>query len=289
MVHLRQARFVLALIILLFIYAAAIMLTDKQRNTTSSTRSSIENLDQAALKSLLNELGDSASNWRKLKIWAFIVAGVIGLLSVRFEMLQDDATDKREAAQSRLSLLESQASDLAISDARKQAAEANLLAKKYEADIAASNERAANAEKGTAEARLELAKLKLPRRLSHEQENRIISKFKRFTGQRFSLAVSGEAESLDLMRVLQDVLVRSGWILTRPDSFGDFRIGDANMAFGKGVIIQFSPLASNETQELARSLAQSLNDEGIRSGAWPEARIQEISDLNVLVGTKPLQ
>jgi hypothetical protein len=152
-------------------------------------------------------------------------------------------------------------------------------------EIAKTQERAAEAEKQTAEANLEIARLTTPRRLSPE---RITSILKPFTGQKFSLAVSPEPEPLTLLAELKSALLASGWTEVPATGFGDISIGDAASAIGNGVIPRFAPSATPKTQEAANALAAGLNAQGIASKVESDLRVQDPSEINVLVGVKPI-
>jgi hypothetical protein len=163
-------------------------------------------------------------------------------------------------------------------DARRDIAQANDHAKEADA-------RAAEAERETAEANLEIAKLTTPRRLLPE---RIASILKPFAGQKFSLAVSPEPEPLTLLAELKSALFASGWTEVPATGFGDISIGDAASAIGNGVIPRFAPSATPKTQGAANALAAGLNAQGIVSKAESDSRVLDPSEINVLVGAKPI-
>src|SRR5207302_1631965 len=89
--------------------------------------------------------------------------------------------------------------------AEQHSAEANTKAEGFRADIAKANKSAAQARAqvagATAEAakaNLELARLKTPRTLSIEQQQRIVGKIKPFAGKTFDLFVATDPDSVAL-------------------------------------------------------------------------------------------
>jgi hypothetical protein len=141
----------------------------------------------------------------------------------------------------------------------------------------------------TAEANLQLERLKTPRSLSPEQQQRMVMKLKPLRGQKFSLAYSGEPEQFDLLASIKSVLLASNWV-EMPPRFSAITLGpDASMAFGIGVIVQIAPTADPVVRNTADKLATALNDEGIASKAEEDSRVGDPASLNVLVGSKPTQ
>jgi hypothetical protein len=154
--------------------------------------------------------------------------------------------------------------------------------------IADAGARAAEAEARTAQANLEIARLTTPRQLSPDQQQHIVSALKAFAPQKFSLAVSPETEPLNLLANLKNLLLLSGWIQTPPTGFGDIAIGDAASAIGNGVIPRFASSAIPRTREAANALAAALNAQGIESKVESDPRVHDPSEINLLVGSKPI-
>lgn len=130
--------------------------------------------------------------------------------------------------------------------------------------------------------------MKLPRTLSIAQQQHLIAIFKKRGSQHFSLGVSGDTEALDLLGTLRSVFVAAGWIKVAPIGFGDIAIGDAASQFGRGVILQYSPIAKTDLRDFCEAAAKELYQEGIASKAEADSRVNDSELLHVLVGTKPL-
>lgn len=213
--------------------------------------------------------------------------------TMKSEHAVSDANSAKQSSEK--ATLESDTAQKVASNAIDLATGAREEADSFEQDISAAKQQAANAEshladamKEAANAELELAKLKLPRALSQEQKERLVLELKTKAGQKFSFAVAGDSESIDLLGTLRDVFARSGWIKIPSTGYGAINVGDAALAYGRGVIIQFSPAAKTETVSIANFVAQALSTEGIASKAERDPRVGDSSSLNVLVGTKPL-
>jgi hypothetical protein len=155
--------------------------------------------------------------------------------------------------------------------------------------IADANARAAEANQRAAALNLEIVRLKTPRRLSPEQQQRMAATLKRFAGQKFSLTVGQEPEQLNLLADVKATLLSSGWVQVPPTGFGDIMIGDAALGFGTGVIGRFAPATNANIREIAQTLADALNAEDIASKPEPDARVFDPLTINVLVGTKPVR
>jgi len=91
--------------------------------------------------------------------------------------------------------------------------------KRHDADVvrlqnetAHAIERAALLEKEAAEARVELARLKLPRNLTPEQQNQISQIAGQFPGTPFVLTIFNDPEAISLMGQIEDSLIAGGWI-----------------------------------------------------------------------------
>ena len=110
-------------------------------------------------------------------------------------------------------------SELKISTAQAEAAEAMRLAESerlaranLESKVADAEARAAEANAVASKAQLELARLKRPRTIAPEAQEKIITVLKRYAGQHYSLSVFQDPESLALLRVLDFTLKSSGWL-----------------------------------------------------------------------------
>lgn len=95
-------------------------------------------------------------------------------------------------------------------------AEAERLARaELEHQVAVAEARAAEANAVASQAQLELARLKEPRTIAPEDQDRIIAELTKFTGQNFSVSVFQDPEALALLQVLDVMLKSAGWIRVR--------------------------------------------------------------------------
>ena len=113
-------------------------------------------------------------------------------------------------------------SQINITAAQAEAAEAMKIAEserlaraEIESQVAAAEARAAEANAVASQAQLELAKLKEPRTIAPKDQERIIVALKEFPGQNFGFSVFGDPESLALLRTLDAMLKSAGWLRVR--------------------------------------------------------------------------
>jgi hypothetical protein len=129
-----------------------------------------------------------------------------------------------------------------------------------------SNERAANADKSAAEAKLALEEFKAHRKLKSPQS--MVEKLKAFSGVPFEIGVQTEAEPLDLMGQVATVLKNAGWIWKDAEGTSlAFNVpGMPRMApiilFG-GVRVKISKSRVAEWGAASGALTEALQDNGI--------------------------
>lgn len=97
-------------------------------------------------------------------------------------------------------------------EAMKVAESGRLARAKLESQIATAQARAAVANAAASQAQLELAKLKEPRTVTPEHQEKIITALQKFTGQNFAFSVFPDPEALALLRTLDTVLKSAGWL-----------------------------------------------------------------------------
>ena len=163
-------------------------------------------------------------------------------------------------------------STIKITAAQAEAAEAIKIAEseslarvELESQIAVAEARAAEAKAVASQAQLELAKLKQPRTIAPEEQEKVIAALKKFAGQNFSFSVFGDPESMSLLRVLDVMLKSAGWIRV-PSQIGVIVVevaGDtAGTSHDSGVSAFVGP--DNANAEVAlRALSKALTNAGI--------------------------
>jgi hypothetical protein len=179
-----------------------------------------------------------------------------------------------------------------FSDERIAANEAETKRSIADSDIA--NRGAAEANARAVEAQLALEKFKAPRKLSSEQQSAIVGKIRRFSGQRFDMALnSADPEAAALQQSIEGMLRLAGWeqvdwkggdlVFTRP---GKPVLGIITMV---GVFAQMERDKASAFEAAAVILMGSLNLEGIQSKA--EAGSIEMAEnkdvMHIMVGKKP--
>jgi hypothetical protein len=167
-------------------------------------------------------------------------------------------------------------------------------AEKSRADIAEANVRAAQAEQRAAEANLELARMKAPRTLSAEQQDRIVSKLRSFAGIKFDVGlVQGDVEAAELLVTIEAVLQKAGWNEIDWDG-GDIVLKrgarpTAGIVTAANVAIAADPEKRDAVLgKAAEALAAALNADGILSvGASAAGFIAKNKEaLHILIGRK---
>lgn len=172
-----------------------------------------------------------------------IFIGVAGQLVIQFKSGHVNA-ELRSANKAVIGLVEKETESirrdtmelsLQLEVAKKDAADANALARKYEARIAETNARAAEAEKGAAQAklmaeseRLERVKLEAlvaPRSLSLDQQRLIAAAIRRFSGHAVTVSsygLDGEGAALATQIIL---VLRSAGITVKDDRASSMHTG----------------------------------------------------------------
>jgi len=151
-------------------------------------------------------------------------------------------------------------------------------------DAAKANERAANAEVRAAEANLELAKLKAPRTLSLEQQDRVVEKLKKFSGTTFQIITyPGEPEPAAFSNIIASILVRAGWQFNPNNSRGSL------LGLASGVIIVVGRQAGTIAEEKGKSLLEALVSEGISAKlGYSSLQINPVAiEIKIQVAKKP--
>ncbi len=235
----------------------------------------------------LHTIERSIDDLRQTEIAALTSSGE----SIRLEMKGADA----RIAEAQRAAAEAQR-NLAL--AEQHSAEANAKAEGFRLDIAKANEGAAQAQAqvagATAEAaraNLELAKLKTPRTLSKEQQNRITLKIASFPNTPFDLWVSTDSDSTNLMNLIDEAIRAAKWQfkLSGVITFAN----KAGLTATSGVSIHFPEELRGTLESPALALGNALAAEGIsvvgvfRDKADDE-KGKDSATIHVVIGSKPL-
>jgi hypothetical protein len=162
------------------------------------------------------------------------------------------------------------------------------------ADSDIAKQGAAEANARAVEAQLALEKFKAPRKLSSEQQAAIVGKIRKFSGQKFDMALNAaDPEAAALQQTIESMLTLAGWQQV------DWRGGD--LVFTRaprpvigiitlvGVFAQMERDKAPAFEAAAVMLMGSLNLEGIESkaeaGSIPMAENKDV--MHIMVGKKP--
>ena len=161
-----------------------------------------------------------------------------------------------------------------------------------EVKIAAAEERAAEANLSASQAQLELAKLKEPRTIAPEDQERIITELTEFTGQKYSLSVFQDPEALALLRVVYAMLTSAGWEKVNfPNRRNDVSAAGitAAITLDSGVVATIGP-DDGASVAAVRALSDGLYHAGIpcpRGYHTPELQENSPNTILIGVGKKP--
>lgn len=184
--------------------------------------------------------------------------------------------------------------------AEQHSSEANAKAEGFRLGIAKANESAAQAQAqvsaATAEAaraNLELAKIKMPRSLTTEQQARIANQLTRFSGTNFAFVVFGDPESLALLGDIDSALQQAGWnrVAAPPTFESDIGFntprGMVSQVNDVGLKVSFPPDAPT-MEPIVRLVAAAISAEGIPCEPHFSDRLKGTKIIMVSVGQKRL-
>ena len=189
-------------------------------------------------------------------------------------------------------------STIKISTAQAEAAEAMKIAEserlaraELESQVAVAEARSAEANVVASQAQLELAKLKEPRSIAPEDQDKIIAALKEFAGQNFSFAVSPSPEPVALLRTLDAVLKSAGWlrVSSQISTITIEAAGNtAGATYGSGVNASIGPDNLDAAVALA-ALSRVLNAAGITCRKSLTEQLRDKTPMAILinVGKKP--
>lgn len=187
-----------------------------------------------------------------------------------------------------------------IKSAEQQAAEANAKAEGFRLSIAKANESVAEAQAqvagATAEAaraNLELARIKMPRSLSPEQQRHVASLLARFSGTDFAFVVFGDPESLALLYEIDSALQQAGWNrVAAPPAFGS----DIGFNTPRGMVSQVNDVGLKVSfppdvptmEPIVRAVASAISAEGVPCEPHFSDRLKGTKIILISVGQKRL-
>ena len=189
-------------------------------------------------------------------------------------------------------------STIKITAAQAEAAEAIKIAEserlaraELESQVAAAEARAAEANAVASQAQLELEKLKEPRTIAPEDQEKIIAALKEFAGQNFGFSVFGDPESLALLRALDAMLKSAGWLRV-PSQIGDIVVDAAGNTAGTSHdsgVAAFVGLDDLDTRAALLTLSRVLTDAGIPCQPSQTEQLRDKIPKAILinVGKKP--
>lgn len=188
--------------------------------------------------------------------------------------------------------------DERIAQAQNDAERARRDAEALRLEISKTNERAASAEQKAAEATLaaereQMERVKLEkqfafRRLTPEQQERIISKLTKIPkGYKFFVYVCPDPDSLQLMQTMQDLMISLGWEQITPPGLAVVG-GKAALWIGEGVRVHFASSRVMDMGVIAMELVAAMQDENIEADVTFNEDLEKTPDaLNLLVGSRP--
>jgi hypothetical protein len=233
--------------------------------------------------------------WNTAMLWALAFAAIaaiaVGIATWKVVTLSKQMGDAQDELtlnlRSKVATLEIAAGSTAkdLLGLQKAADDARAAQQRVEIDLAKQQERAANAERDAAEAKLV------------QDAEGFIAEMKAYSGQKFSCGVANDQEARAFLLELRMTLEISGWVPIAPQSDSPFVIdvmgtgdatgtGRAAIENGIGVDVVYAHNPSNESVRRARGLVSALDKHGIIAREGTSATIAQ-DTLNIFVGEKP--
>jgi hypothetical protein len=156
--------------------------------------------------------------------------------------------------------------------------------------IAVTMRLAGEAHERAAKAELDLAKLKAVRTLNSDQQDRIVTKLRQFSGTPFVLAVNPDAESIDFMGIVAGTLMAAKWVWESAPKNVD-RIGplEAAIWYRAGLAVTIRSEHTTKLMKAADGLASALQAEGltVETGLVPANVAGNPDAVHIIIGSKP--
>jgi hypothetical protein len=126
------------------------------------------------------------------------------------------------------------------------------------------------------------------RDLSPYQQKRITSKISSFVGQPYTLAVSGDPESVHFLPTVDAILKDAGWIKLPPPAGGLLLPdGTASIAVKSKVVVLVPADKQSELGPKAIEFVKALEDEDIAASAGFDPKVYNSNTIEITVGSKP--
>jgi multidrug efflux pump subunit AcrA (membrane-fusion protein) len=169
-------------------------------------------------------------------------------------------------------------------EAKVESAKSFERATEAQKHLAEANERAAQAEQKAAEAKLALEIFKAPRVISLQEQQLIISRVSKFTGQEYTVTTFWDLkEPLEFSNQLHHTLLTAGWKFIPPGEGGSFLLG--GMA---GVQVWVHPEADLSVKDAGNALVSALEEIGKASTLkLQNPKNAKDNKIHINIGTKP--
>jgi len=140
--------------------------------------------------------------------------------------------------------------------------------------------------------RLELAKLKAPRTLTPEQQERIAHKLRQFSETPFDCFVSQDTEPIDLMLNISDALTRAGWVHKPIEGHAaELNVRGkpaAGLVILTGIEVQIHISRLDDWSKSVHALVAALSEEGIAATLKAfNHKNEHPNAIHIKIGKKP--
>lgn len=209
---------------------------------------------------------DKLLQWANTIYLVSVAIAAVATLAIYYLSARVNAAKDRELETYRTeSTVKIAAAQAEAAEAMKVAESERLARAELESQVVAAEVRAAEANAVASQARLELAKLKEPRTIGPEDQQKIITALKAFAGQNFGFNVFRDPEALALVRVLDAVLKSAGWVRV-PSQIGaivvDVAGNTAGTSHDSGVSAFVGP-DNRDAETALQALSTTLTGAGI--------------------------
>ena len=230
--------------------------------------------------------------WANMTYIAVLAVAAVATLAIYYLSARVTAAKDRELDEYRIeSARKISAAETEAAKAIKIAESERLARAELESQVAIAEARAAEANAVASQAQLELAKLKQPRTITPENQEKIIASLTTFAGQHFSFSVYSDPEALALVRVLDAMLKSAGWIRV-PSQIGDIVVDVAGETAGTSNdsgVGAFIGSDNSDAKPALLTLSKVLTDAGIpcQANRTEQLRNKIPKAIVVNVGKKP--